>query len=58
MKPVIIMAIAFVFLFVPIGAYADDFQIETKCESGDLILSVKNQDSSLLSNAKILTIKK
>ncbi len=58
MKPVIIMAIAFVFLFVPIGAYADDFQIETKCESGDLILSVKNQESSLLSNAKILTIKK
>jgi len=57
MKSIVIIAIAVTFLFIPISAYADDFQIETKCESGDLVLSVRNQENSLLANAKILTIK-
>ena len=56
MKPIIIIVIAVV-LFIPIAAFADDFQIETECNSGDITIYVKNQEDNLVSNVKIMTIK-
>ena len=56
MKPIVIIVIAVV-LFIPIAAFADDFQIETECNSGDITIYVKNQEDNLVSNVKIMTIK-
>ena len=41
---------------VPGNSFADDFQMETKCDGTNLIITIKNDEGSLLANAKILTI--
>ena len=43
-------------MVIPITVYADDFQIEIECNSGDVTINVKNQDGDAVSNAKVMTI--
>jgi len=62
MKPVIIIAIVVICVvgvlstIIP-SAFADDFQIETICDSGNITIIIKNLEGSLVSNVKIMTIK-
>ena len=56
MKPVVIIAIA-VMLLVPTSAFADTFRMQTECDGTSLVITIRDDEGELLSNAKIMTIK-
>ncbi len=56
MKPVIIIAIAFV-LLIPNVVFAENIQIQSTCESGILILTITDQDGNILEHSTVMTIK-
>ena len=57
MKPIVVIGIAVVLLFVPLIAYADDFKINTSCNSGKTILEISDLNGTPIYDAKVMTIK-
>ena len=57
MKSIVIIIIAVVCSFSLIlpNAYAEDFTIDSRCEAGNLILTIVNEEGVVIQNVKVRT---